>query len=512
MIRLLGRTSLVALFLLASSALASAQDATLVSDLTSRLGTSIDLRTDRDLHDRLLAAGLIDKTTFNLKVTPAVVQQAMSVERFYNQVDVTRYHVGDRIMVEQPGSGGKFSPRAEIAAVNPDGTYKVTVWDKPESVTHPTVRGHVDALTGEPPSSAPMSKIKVHDKNGNVVEETSQAPWLIRDNAREITLTQDQVDKLNGIVSPKTPYSVNGWEVDPATDAVLKAHLDAANEAADEILPPSELALPEDPVARKAKLQEITELQQKFLNKVFKDNYIDHPGNLDASDHRMAETLAAHPELRGKIGAVIESQRGVCTDQAAAMVAILNSVGPRIGLTARAIGGATIGENAGHGFVAIRLANGQMGMYDVTWHFDYEKNSFDSIDFATYDQRPDSNRKIDWISQETTKVTKFIDRTTEAARDLFRGYTQAEGAALLAEQARLMADKKGTSLDAAATAVLAANTGKEKIAGDFTASDIVAKAKARADALRTPDSRGVIRALDPIKDRVNEADRGGLDR
>src|SRR5271155_5787810 len=71
--------------------------------------------------------------------------------RFKDQVSVTRYHVGDRILVEDPGSGGRYSPRAEIVAVLPGGRYRVNVWDKPIALDHPRIFQHPDALTGEVP-------------------------------------------------------------------------------------------------------------------------------------------------------------------------------------------------------------------------------------------------------------------------------------------------------------------------------------------------------------------------
>ncbi len=489
------------LLLVASSA--RAQD--VVAELSKHLGKEVDLRSEPALRDRLVAEGLIPETKLALEVTPGFLEQAIGVQRFYNHVDATRYHAGDRILVKESGSGGTYSPRAEIAEVLPDGTYKVNVWDKPVVENPSTVWGHIDVFTGKPSSGGSTFKIEVTKPDGSVVEKKSATPWLVRSNEREVTMTQEQVDALNGKVSPAAPYDVNGWKIDPANDFVLRERLEKAKKTVDRLMPASELVLPQDPAARRAKLDEISKLQEKVLGEVFADNFIEHPGNNAKANDRMSAVIAEHPELSRKIGAVLLSQCGVCTDQAAAMVAILNEIGPRMGLTARAIGGSTIRENAGHGFVDLRFANGAIGMYDVTWHFQGDRTPVDNMDFATWEGVSSSNRKIDWISQETTDKTSFVDRTSERARDLYRGYTNADGETLLAGKAAEIATRERISLADATRRVLGDNKGSERIGGELDPESIVRRAGSLGDVHGTPPaslSSGFLERMSGLRDQI----------
>ena len=476
---------------------AHAQQQDLSSEMAALVGQNVDLRANASLRSQLLAHGLIAADAFTLHVTPELVQQVFSVESFYNQVNVTRYHVGDRILIEDDGSGGSISNRAEIKSILPDGRYEVTIWDKPEALTHPTTNGHVDVFSGKPEAGyqETNTKILVHQADGSTKQEWSLTPWLVRDNERTEVLTHDQIEKLNGVVNPQGSYRVNGWQIDPSTDPVLADRIAKAKESVDKYLPASLLSLPEDPKARAKQLDKISKAQEKLLNQIFHDNFIEHPGNEPAASARMRDYLTQHPDMRGKVGAVLASQCGVCTDQAAAMAAILNAIGPRAGLSALAIGGPTIGQNAGHGFVSIKFANGELGMYDVTWHFEDEKKAVDNLDFATYDQRDDSNRRINWTSEETTDKTAFVDRTTERARDLYRGYDAKAGEALLAGLAKERAVRDGISVADAAAKVVAENEakGNERVVGSFTAADVAS----HAASLQGP-SLGLTGSLDKM--------------
>jgi hypothetical protein len=322
--------------------------------------------------------------------------------------------VGDRVLVEDPGSGGRYSPRAEITAVLPGGDYRVRVWDKPVALDHPRIFAHADALTGEVPANEAGTRVLRTRADGSTHEETSRTPWLLRDREREVRLTHDTIDRLNGIVMPKGPYEVNGWTIDPVNDPILRARIAGAEKALEEILPASERTLPEDAGAAGARLGEIAERQVALLDRVFAENLIDHPLHLTAATKRMKKVLAARPELRGKIGAVLESACGVCMDQAAAMVAILNAISERAGLTARAAHGPTIGQDEGHGFVLVRLANGALGMLDVAWHVQGEAHAVDNLDLATFDERWHSNRRINSLDQDVTARTPFVERTETA--------------------------------------------------------------------------------------------------
>ena len=350
-----------------------------------------------------------------------------SEQRFQDHVFKTRYHVGDRILVEDPGSGGQYSPRAEIEAVLPDGSYRVKLWDKPVALDHPRIFAHPDALTGQVPENEALTRIRRTRADGSTYEESSRTPWLLRDREREVTLTHDEIDRLNGVVMPEGAYRVNGWLIDPANDPVLKARIAGAEKALEEILPAAERTLPEEAAAAKAKLDEIAKRQVELLDRVFKENLIDHPLHLTESTDRMRKLLQTRPELRGKIGSVLESACGVCMDQAAAMVAILNAISAKAGLTARAASGPTIGQDEGHGFVLVRLANGAMTMLDVAWHVLGDEHAVDNLDLATFDERWHSNRRINSLDQDVSAKTRFVPPTeTGAALATERAFERPE--------------------------------------------------------------------------------------
>jgi hypothetical protein len=224
----------------------------------------------------------------------------------------------------------------------------------------------------------------------------------------------------------------------------------------------------------------------------------------------MTAYLAAHPEMRGKIGSVLEARCGVCFDQAAAMTAILNSVADLSGLESRAINGRTLGEGIGHGFINLRFANGKLGMFDPSWHHQKGAHVVENMDFALYDARRYSNRRIDGINEETTKPTPFVERRSEKARELYRGYDRATGETILALRAKERAAKTGESIEVAAAKVLEENTKAttDKVAGDFKAAELVNRAK----TIEVASTHGIVGGMvdDKINDRLK--DRLRVDR
>src|SRR5438105_14127773 len=119
------RASALLLILFAIAPAAHAQD--VVHELTQRIGQKIDLKANPGLKQELVQATIVGADATELTVTADVLRHAFAAQRFRNQVDATRYHVGERILVEQTGHDSRYSPRAEIAAINPDGTYQVKV-------------------------------------------------------------------------------------------------------------------------------------------------------------------------------------------------------------------------------------------------------------------------------------------------------------------------------------------------------------------------------------------------
>jgi hypothetical protein len=298
-----------------------------------------------------------------------VFGQDAGLSRFRAQVN--GLHAGDRILVQQ---GPEISSRAEITEVLAGGAYKVRLWDK------------ADAPANDP------------------------EPWLLRQNEREVVLSKHEVEKLNGSVQPKGAYWLNTWLIDPTSDPVLAERIALAQKAVAEILPASELTLPADPAARKVRLAEIATLQKKLLDRIFKENPMRQPRRDPQALDRREALLKSKPELRGKIGAALASECGDSYDQSAALIAILHAIGPRAGLGAVALGGRTIGQLDAHEFIAVRLANGELGAFDPSWHDPLDPSVVENIDFATYDSRRGSNRNIHWISEAPAKLDRGFER------------------------------------------------------------------------------------------------------
>jgi hypothetical protein len=505
-------TSRACAILLALFALVPAARADVVSDLSAHAGQTVDLASNPTLKSELVNAGLVDKNATSITVNSELMSKAFAYQRFENQVDVTRYHVGERILVQQNGADGRYTARAEIAAVNPDGTYQVTVWDKVEALTHPEVttddygQAYVRVFSGKQPPNQDKTKVKIVEPDGTIKTEEVASPWLLKQNVRTITLTHEQIDAANGRVEEGAPHSINGYSIDPKNDWVLQQRIEQANELIDKMFKPGTLALPADAAGRKAALDKISKLQEKFLDEVFKQNYMEHPGNDEPSDpktsRRLQQVLKDHPELRGKVGSLLLAQYGVCTEQAAAIASVVEHVAGRIGLTIRPFLGPTIDAGAMHGFNIIRFANGVMGMYDVTWHFIDEADrvhSVDNLDFATYDKRPDSNRHFHETTRGTTNPTSFVDRTSTRAVDLNRGYDHTSGEAYLAVATKETVTQKNITFEQAATEVLSGNTSFERIGGNFTA-DVIA-GRARGIDVK---SHGLISTLDHATDLAKQ--------
>ncbi|MEZ0227003.1 MAG: hypothetical protein ACAI25_00135 [Planctomycetota bacterium] len=469
------------------------------SELSAKAGTTIDLNTDAALKARLLARGLVTKDATEVKVDAELLKKAFASDRFFNHVNELRYHPGDRILVEDPGSGGTYSNRAEILEVLAGGKYRVKLWDKPEPLENHDV-GKTDVFTGGLlDSKAQPTKVRVAE-NGSIFEKVLREPWLVRSNEREVILGHEQLDALNGQVRPKGVYMVGKrWAVDPANDPVLKAAIERARVIADEVLPAEKLVLPTDPAARKAALEEVARLQERLLTRIYNDNFMSNPIRNDNAKRRLQELPLRRPDLVGKVGGLLESQAGICVEQAGAIQAILEGIGDR-GFTSRAMGGYTYLNDFGHGFLIVRLADGKPYMFDPSWHGQGDKHALDNLDFATFDKRMNSNRRINWVSQPTSDKTPFVDRTTDKATDLTRGYDTRAAEAYFAERVRELTRNGGTSADDATRQVLALR----ELEGTFSARAIAERARA---ATFNPATPGVLGGLDTMIDRTNARNR-----
>lgn len=468
------------------------------SELAPRAGKTIAFATEPALKAKLLARGLVAADATEVKVDAALLQKAFASDRFFNHVNELRYHVGDRIVVEDKGSGGDYSNRAEILEVLAGGEYRVKLWDKPTPLESHDV-GKADVFTGELlDAKAQPTRAEVIE-NGSVFTRVLKEPWLVRSNEREVVLTHEQIDALNGKVQPKGVYTVaKRWSVDPANDPVLKDAIERARKIADEVLPTSKLTLPSDPVERKAALVEIAKLQEKLVTRIYNDNFMSNPVRNENAKRRLQELPLRRPDLVGKIGGILESRSGVCVEQAGALQAILESIGDR-GFTSRAMGGYTYLNDFGHGFLIARLADGKPYMLDPSWHGENDRHALDNLDFATFDKRMNSNRRINWVSQLTTDRTAFVDRTSERSTDLTRGYDTRAAEAYFAERVREQAKTSGGTVDDVTRQVLALR----ELDGAFSARAIAERARAATFDSATPGMLGGLRGISDRTDARN---------
>lgn len=448
--RTLGGATLV-LALVASAAApraAFAQGEPLAMRLLERMGANIDLRSDPELKKELVDRGLIPRSASSVRVDPQLVERVVGNDRFLNETRGIRYRTGDRVFVN---TNGNLNVRGEIEGINADGTYRVRTWDRVESVNPPNIGDAVDPFTGRSRRGTPPTTIR---RPGATTTETVDDPWLIRHNERTVTITHDEIDRLNGVVDPGEggrEYSVNGYVVNLEHDAVLKERVDAAMKAIDGLIASGrlDLTLPSDPDARAKKIAEITEFQVRLVMEIFKSNPMGYLRGTDAQ--RRWDRMHSDPEMRlgGRlmVGGVLKYAVGVCSDQTAALAAVMREVGRRVGFDVRVIHGATI-DGGGHNFMTFRLANGYRFIMDPSWHsqVDTPYAALENIDFATFDTRWWSNREINSFGEDVSRRIDFTAPGSPERAALERAYNDGVVERLLAgEAAERMRNRPGAN-------------------------------------------------------------------
>ena len=404
---------------IALSGVAVAQEKPLAEQPLDRFNQTVERADDPILFRTLYERGLVTKDTKSVTLDRGFVEKAVGNEAYFNEVRKIRYHVGDRVFVKD--EGGELSVRAEIAKINPDGTYTVKVWDRPSSeTTTATVNGEVDPVTGLPPAGSSPATLDVLQPDGSVKTVTDPAPWLTHWNEREVVLTHSQVDELNGYVDPghggsyfvngyvSSNYTPNGDVVDLSKDATLRERVAAANELADGMIKSGELdlSLPANPSARPAAFARIAAAQRKLVDAIFEANRMKY-GDPDYATEFM---------LDGKrmVGRYLAAAEGKCTGQAMALGAILREVGRRVGFDVRQI------RASGHSFLTLMTGDLKRFLIDpagTALHESYPTGDwttwlkFANMDFTT-DRGPYASNYFQHLSFFADEGVAPSDATT----------------------------------------------------------------------------------------------------
>jgi hypothetical protein len=409
---------------------ALAQEPTLAEQLLDRFGQTVERTADPILFQTLYGRGLITKDTHSVKLDRELIEKVVGNQAYFNEVRKIRYHVGDRIFVKD--ASDELSIRAEIAKVNPDGTYSVKVWDRPSSeTTTAVVNGVVDPVTGLPPAGSSPAVLDVLQPDGSLRSVIDRAPWLTHWNERKVVLTHEQVDELNGYVDPahggsylvngfvSDSYTTNGDVVDLTKDATLRERVVAANGLADVMIKSGELdlSLPADKSARPAALERIAAAQRKLVDAIFEANRMEY-GNPDSPPAFMIGG-------RRMVGRYLAAAMGKCTGQAMALGAILREVGRRMGFDVRQI------RASGHSFFVLVTGDMKRYLIDPAGNALHVKNDvwplwlrFANLDFTT-DRGPYADHYFNHLSyfadEGVTPKDKTTFQSTPQRTDLARG-------------------------------------------------------------------------------------------
>jgi hypothetical protein len=402
----------------------------LLERLTERVGETLDVKKDAALIQEVVDRGLIERGRATLQVDASLLKRVIGNER-YRARQAVRYFVGDRILVEQ---NGEINQRAEIAGVNKDGTYSVKVWDKYSGSYDPAVwddeqnadaRPIIDALTGrlpDPKKAEWATTIDVTAADGTTTQKTMFEPWLERPNERTITLTHDEVERLNGVRNPGSngeSYMVNGFLVDPKVDKVLAERIEGARQKLDDLIKSGklDLTLPQDAKAANEKLGEISNVLRQYYLDMSEANRMGYPDKPEfqqlASQRDADQTMRVNGQTL--VGAMLKWGVGVCFEQTAALGAIGRAVGRVIGVDFLAVSGMISG--GGHSYGKLRFPDGKSFLTDPSWLAqDATRGTewLENIDFATFDARHWSARQIRGVDEDMDHPTAFADPATRA--------------------------------------------------------------------------------------------------
>ncbi len=402
----------------------------LLERLTERVGETLDLKKDAALIKEVVDRGLIERGRATLEVDASLLKRVIGNER-YRARQAVRYFVGDRVFVEQSGD---IHQRAEIAGVNKDGTYSVKVWDKYSGAYDPAVwddehnadaRPIIDALTGrlpDPKQPEWETTVDVVAPDGTTTQKKMFEPWLERPNERTVTLTHDEIERLNGVRSPGASgesYTLNGFLVDPKVDVVLSERIEGARQKLDEIIKSGklDLTLPQDATAAARKLDEISSVLRQYYLDISEANRMGYPDKPEFQ--QLASQRDADPSMRVNgqtlVGAMLKWGVGVCFEQTAALGAIGRAVGRVVGVDFLAVSGMISG--GGHSYGKLRFPDGKSFLSDPSWLAqDATRGTewLENIDFATFDARHWSARQIRGVDEDMDHPTPFADPATRA--------------------------------------------------------------------------------------------------
>ncbi|MBI4577380.1 MAG: hypothetical protein HY722_14060 [Planctomycetes bacterium] len=427
--------------------------------IADRYGETLDLTKDPALAERLRGDGLVKPGQTTVTVNDAFLADYVAVRRFR---ELPRFKPGDRVFVE---TSGELHYRAEVASVRPDGTYEVRVWDKLKSLRRPgSDNADIDRATGEITSTEPTLVEVVDPATGQKRQVEMLKPWLERPNTRTVTLRHDELARLNDAADRPSgkDYDLNGYRVelsrDPATgritDAILAERVDAGLKVAEAMAGRGELdlRLPEDPKARDAAVERLSQAQRKLIMEVWSQNPMSYLRGDWANDQwsRMNQDPEVHRNGRLLVSGVLKYKVGVCSDQTAAITSVMREVGRRAGFDVRAVSGMTH-DGGGHAFLIVRLANGKQFLMDPSWHAVTNHTrwaAMEPIDFATYDSRWWSNRHLNRFD-EPVAPGRFVAAGTPEARARERGYSERFLEALVASKVRLALGDQLSTADAA---------------------------------------------------------------
>ncbi|MBI2933743.1 MAG: hypothetical protein HYY16_19030 [Planctomycetes bacterium] len=280
---------------------------------------AVDVGTPMGRFLRTFAMASGDQVT----ITDDLVERARAVNGYFSK---SRYFQGQQILATDTATGW-ITHRATIKGVLSNDAYRVEV-------------------------------VEVLEWNGNM------SPKRVRKVERVIS--HDEVARLNDPTRLVEGRSYHGIRYEPVEDPLLRKAIAEANEIVDRNFPDF----------RESSGEIIKQQRRLFLalNTVAKT--MEHSlgatspaarARYDADMRKMA-TDSFYGSRQGWAGAYLLSGWGVCTEQAAVQIEIINSVARRAGINLMLVRGTTLAENNAHGFSAARFRADPKGyITDPSW-------------------------------------------------------------------------------------------------------------------------------------------------